>query len=898
GLFANPFDYDDAQNIMYSADNAASYRRWPDANILNASSVISVPLLSGQASAVKVSPYTTNRVFLGSTNGRVIRLDNANATPTVTNISGAGFPAGYINSVNVGSNDNYLVAVFTNFGVNNVWTSTDGGTNWTAIDGNLPDMPVRWALFDPSNNNRMMLATETGIWNTDLINGASTVWTANPGFPTTRVSMIRIRTSDRTVVAATYGRGLFTGVWSASLLPEVNFVAPTSEVTEETVGTIGCRGYKDFNVNVGIINAPTGNATVTYTVQAGGTATQGVDYDFTTNGDFTTPSTTHTFLSGALDMKAITIRIYDDASVESPEDFTIKLAVSGTTDAVAGTVSSHTVTINDNDRLPIAYSTADYQIGTYNIDLASLTTPFDGTKLKHRLQVLYTVNELKAAGILLGGTINAATLRVKTKNTVRPFQGFTVSIGSSGNTTLGAGFAPEALTTVFTSANYNTVAGNNTFTFSTPFAWDGNSNIVIQYCYDNISYGTPDNLIDIVEGNTAPLGATIRGSTYSNWTTAPATGCALAAAFVNDARANVIFNATFGDQVATALNNTKTEFFGSGSDLYFYSNTTGELMARLLNLSTQNYGCTQITIDRAGTGTTPFWNNNAANYLMNKTFRIVPTTNSTTGKYEVTFYFTAAEKTGWETATGQSWNDIQIIKVPSQIKNVTPALPQPDGAGTVQVIPTVKRTFGSYYTLSAVFDNGFSGYGFGVPGRMNMTLVLTGVVNQNTIDIDLTWTTSAEVNSTIFEVEKSYDGITFHKIGTVSASGNKLTPSSYPFTDHENVMVNHYRIKMLHSDGTIIYSNVVILTKPYIGQQPYVLSNPFYNTLQVRLALVPVGPVILSLFDDAGKLVKKVVDNSGSMLYTINTSNIMSRAIYMLRVDANGKKFTIRVMKR
>ena len=93
-------------------------------------------------------------------------------------------------------------------------SSTGGGAaGWTNISGNLPDIPVRWAMFYPSDNTQAILATEMGIYETTFINGASTVWVRNSTFPVVRTDMVKLRSSDNTVVAATHGRGL----WSASL---------------------------------------------------------------------------------------------------------------------------------------------------------------------------------------------------------------------------------------------------------------------------------------------------------------------------------------------------------------------------------------------------------------------------------------------------------------------------------------------------------------------------------------------------------------------------------------------------------------------------------------------------------------------------------------------------------
>ncbi len=244
GSFINPTDYDDIANIMYSGSNAGEFFRWTTAQTTLAGSyfytggtplfptgadVIAISTLGiGIVSAVKVSPYTANRLYLGTNTSKLIKIDNANTIVTNsagTDITGPSFPAGAtISCIAAGTDDNNLIACFSNYGVMNIWVTTNGGTTWTGIDGNLPDMPVRWALFDPgSANTKIWIATETGIWSTPAINGASTVWTASPGFPTVRTDMIKYRTSDLTLIAATHGRGLWTESF-ATVLPINNFV--------------------------------------------------------------------------------------------------------------------------------------------------------------------------------------------------------------------------------------------------------------------------------------------------------------------------------------------------------------------------------------------------------------------------------------------------------------------------------------------------------------------------------------------------------------------------------------------------------------------------------------------------------------------------------------------------
>ena len=209
GSFINPTDYDDVGNRMYISNTSNTYKVWDNAQTGSTFNTFAVAGFGGTVTAVKVSPNTANRVFFGA-NGDVFRVDNANTAPAAINIS-TGLPAAYLNCIEVQTgNDNHLLATYTNYGVNSIWESTDGGANWTSVEGNLPDMPVRWALFNPNNSNQAIIATELGVWSTDLLTGGTTVWGAsNSGLANVRVDMLQLRTSDKLVTAATHGRGLF-----------------------------------------------------------------------------------------------------------------------------------------------------------------------------------------------------------------------------------------------------------------------------------------------------------------------------------------------------------------------------------------------------------------------------------------------------------------------------------------------------------------------------------------------------------------------------------------------------------------------------------------------------------------------------------------------------------------
>jgi trimeric autotransporter adhesin len=221
GSFINQFDYDDVQNVMFCNYGTNVFLRWNNpqtaTSTANTDIITLNELNNGRATAITVSPYTTGRVFFGSSTGSVTVVNNSATTIGTgsTDVVYAGQPtSGSINCIAVGSTDNYLLAVYSNYGINNLWYSSNMGATWTAIDGNLPDMPVRWAVFHPTDNYKIVIGTEAGVFSTLNVNGASTQWTVSPGFPLVRVDMLKLRKTDNLLVAATHGRGL----WSSNIL--------------------------------------------------------------------------------------------------------------------------------------------------------------------------------------------------------------------------------------------------------------------------------------------------------------------------------------------------------------------------------------------------------------------------------------------------------------------------------------------------------------------------------------------------------------------------------------------------------------------------------------------------------------------------------------------------------
>jgi PKD repeat protein len=214
GSFINPADYDDNMHILYSAKNTSSLYRVRNINSTPTSAeTVTINGMSGTVTHLRVSPYTTtsSTLFVGTDAGALYKVTTANGTPTTTAITGSGFPSGAISCVEIGASENELLVTFFNYGVTSVWYTINGGSSWISKEGDLPDMPVRWALFNPGNRNEILLATELGVWASTNFNVLNPNWIpSNSGLANVRVDMLQIRSSDRQVIAATYGRGLFS----------------------------------------------------------------------------------------------------------------------------------------------------------------------------------------------------------------------------------------------------------------------------------------------------------------------------------------------------------------------------------------------------------------------------------------------------------------------------------------------------------------------------------------------------------------------------------------------------------------------------------------------------------------------------------------------------------------
>lgn len=256
GSFINTVVLDKKFDILYhDSSQGSNYSLTRSSNFKNGASnivrkTLTNPNFDQTPSALEVSPYSLQgtTLYMGLVNGKLFRLDHASDSPKWSEITGKNF-LGSISDISFGANERELFVTFHNYGVTNIWHSKNAGETWTAIDGNLPDMPVRCILQNPNNRKELIIGTPLGIWQTKDFEQQSVKWTQqNNGINSVSIVDLDLRVSDNIVLASTHGRGLFTAEFPKPKLhiSDSNFVSKINIYPKISKGHIYIVSNQDF----------------------------------------------------------------------------------------------------------------------------------------------------------------------------------------------------------------------------------------------------------------------------------------------------------------------------------------------------------------------------------------------------------------------------------------------------------------------------------------------------------------------------------------------------------------------------------------------------------------------------------------------------------------------------
>jgi len=233
-LFVNPIvlDPSNAALLYYAAGTSASNSMiWRNDNAPAADPITGwTTLATTSAGAHRISALgistanSPNVLYYGTIDGIVMKAANVNTgAPTVTSITPPGLnggtaTGGFVRCVAVDpTNSSRALVAFGNYNFRSLWYTTDGGANWTDVEGNLAGASgpsIRWAtIFYIDGQLEVFLGTSIGVLSTSALAGAATVWAQEAGsiIGNVIVGYMDFRPSDNTLAVATHGRGVFTG---------------------------------------------------------------------------------------------------------------------------------------------------------------------------------------------------------------------------------------------------------------------------------------------------------------------------------------------------------------------------------------------------------------------------------------------------------------------------------------------------------------------------------------------------------------------------------------------------------------------------------------------------------------------------------------------------------------
>lgn len=267
----------------------------------------------------------------------------------------------------------------------------------------------------------------------------------------------------------------------------VPVVQPTITFNSITPSTTQCTATaRTVSVDVTTPSGTVSGVTITYN---NGSATGPVAMTNTTGNTWTytipaaSPTNTNVSWSVTATNSLGGTKSYTGTSYQDDPNF----GITGT-----GTASVSPVCAGGATSLSAVFSksgTATIGTGTTTNSTSSSVSAWFGTWFGNgHAQILILGTELTSAG-LTAGNLTGLNISISSTGSPTTLNNYTLKIGSTSATAITT-FQTPTFTTVWGPTNYTPSTTGNNFTFTTPFNWDGSSNIIIDYCYANSVTGS------------------------------------------------------------------------------------------------------------------------------------------------------------------------------------------------------------------------------------------------------------------------------------------------------------------------------------------------------------------------------------------------------------------------
>jgi photosystem II stability/assembly factor-like uncharacterized protein len=239
-------------NIRYFGTNKL-YKFNPTQSVWNA---ISGDLTNGSGSGnfgtittIAVSPSNNNYIYTGSDDGQVYVTKNGGTNWTKITTGLPVFWTTFIKTDLTNPEIAYLGFSGYRYGFKDahIYKTTNGGSTWTRISNDLPQMPVNDIEIDPLDANTLYLGTDVGVYYST--NGGTNWLRLGKKMPAVVVSTLNLAANSRQLYAATYGRSVFKINLNGAPLPATNMIASANKKSTLSISPNPAKDYAAVRLN-------------------------------------------------------------------------------------------------------------------------------------------------------------------------------------------------------------------------------------------------------------------------------------------------------------------------------------------------------------------------------------------------------------------------------------------------------------------------------------------------------------------------------------------------------------------------------------------------------------------------------------------------------------------------
>jgi hypothetical protein len=152
--------------------------------------------------------------------------------------------------------------------------------------------------------------------------------------------------------------------------------------------------------------------------------------------------------------------------------------------------------------------------------------------------------------------------------------------------------------------------------------------------------------------------------------------------------------------------------------------------------------------------------------------------------------------------------------------------------------------------------------------------------------VQLKWSTSAEVNNSYFEIQRSSNGNIFATIGKVNASTASSSIKQYSFTDIKAANVNYYRLRQVDKDGQEHLSAIIRVS--FGGDVRWQLYPNPANANTALYMQDNISGLQLTLTDISGKIIYRSSIKTAVAGQQIPLPvSTLAKGMYLLKVETD-----------